>query len=184
MARLSQEKIDEIRQSVDIVDVMGQYLELHKKGKNYMAICPFHDDNHPSLSISQSRQIYKCFVCGNGGNVFTFIQEYLKVPFVEAVMKVAEFGHVDMSGYSLEKRVVKVDEALAPLYDMHAFALKLYMYYLYTQSGKQALDYLRHRGLMMISSRCLGLVMRQKNPFYMNVSRKKAILKWHRSNQA
>ena len=61
-------------------------------------------------------------------------------------MKVAEFGHVDMSGYSLEKRVVKVDEALAPLYDMHAFALKLYMYYLYTQSGKQALDYLRHRG--------------------------------------
>lgn len=146
MARLSQEKIDEIRQSVDIVDVMGQYLELHKKGKNYMAICPFHDDNHPSLSISQSRQIYKCFVCGNGGNVFTFIQEYLKVPFVEAVMKVAEFGHVDMSGYSLEKRVVKVDEALAPLYDMHAFALKLYMYYLYTQSGKKALDYLRHRG--------------------------------------
>ena len=146
MARLSQEKIDEIRQSVDIVDVMGQYLELHKKGKNYMAICPFHDDNHPSLSISQSRQIYKCFVCGNGGNVFTFIQEYLKVPFVEAVMKVAEFGHVDMSGYSLEKRVVKADEALAPLYDMHAFALKLYMYYLYTQSGKQALDYLRHRG--------------------------------------
>lgn len=145
MARLSQEKIDEIRQSVDIVDVMGQYLELHKKGKNYMAICPFHDDNHPSLSISQSRQIYKCFVCGNGGNVFTFIQEYLKVPFVESVMKVAEFGHVDMSGYSLEKRVVKVDEALAPLYDMHAFALKLYMYYLYTQSGKQALDYLRHR---------------------------------------
>lgn len=146
MARLSQEKIDEIRQSVDIVDVMGQYLELHKKGKNYMAICPFHDDNHPSLSISRSRQIYKCFVCGNGGNVFTFIQEYLKVPFVESVMKVAEFGHVDMSGYSLEKRVVKVDEALAPLYDMHAFALKLYMYYLYTQSGKQALDYLRHRG--------------------------------------
>lgn len=146
MTRLSQEKIDEIRQSVDIVDVLGQYLELHKKGKNYMAICPFHDDNHPSLSISQSRQIYKCFVCGNGGNVFTFIQEYLKVPFVEAVMKVAEFGHVDMSGYSLEKRVVKVDEALAPLYDMHAFALKLYMYYLYTQSGKQALDYLRHRG--------------------------------------
>lgn len=146
MARLSQEKIDEIRQSVDIVDVMGQYLELHKKGKNYMAICPFHDDNHPSLSISQSRQIYKCFVCGNGGNVFTFIQEYLKVPFVESVMKVAEFGHVDMSGYSLEKRVVKVDKALAPLYDMHAFALKLYRYYLYTQSGKQALDYLRHRG--------------------------------------
>ena len=179
MTRLSQEKIDEIRQSVDIVDVMGQYLELHKKGKNYMAICPFHDDNHPSLSISQSRQIYKCFVCGNGGNVFTFIQEYLKVPFVEAVMKVAEFGHVDMSGYSLEKRVVKVDEALAPLYDMHAFALKLYMYYL----NRHLIIYVIVV-LMMISSRCLGLVMRQKNPFYMNVSRKKAILRWLRSNQA
>ena len=66
MARLSQEKIDEIRQSVDIVDVMGQYLELHKKGKNYMAICPFHDDNHPSLSISQSRFINVLYAATEG----------------------------------------------------------------------------------------------------------------------
>ena len=67
MARLSQEKIDEIRQSVDIVDVMGQYLELHKKGKNYMAICPFHDDNHPSLSIhNQDRFINVLYAATEG----------------------------------------------------------------------------------------------------------------------
>ena len=72
MQRLSQDKINEIRQSVDIVDILGQYLSLTKKGRNYVAICPFHEDNNPSLSISPERQIYKCFVCGNGGNVFTF----------------------------------------------------------------------------------------------------------------
>ena len=61
MARLSQEKINEIRQSVDIVDVIGQYLALEKKGRNYMAVCPFHDDTHPSMSVSPDKQIFMCF---------------------------------------------------------------------------------------------------------------------------
>ena len=78
MPRLSQEKIDQIRQSVDIVDVIGQYIPIEKSGRNYKAVCPFHDDKHPSLSISPEKQIYKCFVCGAGGNVFTFLQNYLK----------------------------------------------------------------------------------------------------------
>ena len=72
MARLSQEKINEIRQSVDIVDVIGEYLPLEKKGRNYIALCPFHDDKNPSMSISPDKQIFMCFVCGTGGNVFTF----------------------------------------------------------------------------------------------------------------
>ena len=78
MPRLSAEKINEIRQSVDIVDVIGNYLSLQKKGRNYVSLCPFHDDSHPSMSISPERQIYMCFVCHNGGNVFTFLKNYLK----------------------------------------------------------------------------------------------------------
>ena len=104
MARIPREKIDEIRQSVDIVDVISQYISLTKKGSGYMAICPFHDDHDPSLSVSQSKQIYKCFVCGNGGNVFTFLQEYLHISYLEAVKMVAEMGHVDMGGYVFEKK--------------------------------------------------------------------------------
>ena len=76
MPRLSAEKINEIRQSVDIVDVIGNYLSLQKKGRNYVSLCPFHDDSHPSMSISPERQIYMCFVCHNGGNVFTFLKNY------------------------------------------------------------------------------------------------------------
>ena len=78
MVRLSQDKLNEIRQSVDIVDVIGQYLPLEKKGRNYIALCPFHDDKHPSMSVSPDKQIFMCFVCHTGGNVFTFLQEYLK----------------------------------------------------------------------------------------------------------
>ena len=92
-------------------------------------------------------------------------------------MKVAEFGHVDMSGYSLEKRVVKVDEALAPLYDMHAFALKLYMYYLYTQSGNRHLIIYVIVVLMMNSLRMFGIGYAPDKSILHDVSRRKAILK-------
>ena len=77
MPRLSAEKINEIRQSVDIVDVIGNYLSLQKKGRNYVALCPFHDDSHPSMSISPEKQIYMCFVCHNGGDVFSFFKKYV-----------------------------------------------------------------------------------------------------------
>lgn len=145
MARLSQEKIDEIRQSVDIIDVIGQYLSLEKKGRNYLAICPFHDDKNPSMSISPDRQIYKCFVCGAGGNVFTFLQKYLKISYIESIKKVAEIGHVDLSDYHLdiEKRPAKKENAV--LYQMHQEAQKIYSYYLNTKLGLEAKTYLMKR---------------------------------------
>ena len=116
MPRLSPEKITEIRQSVDIVDVIGTYLPLQKKGRNYLALCPFHDDSNPSMSISPERQIYKCFVCDHAGNVFTFLKDYLKIPYIEAVKMVAQMGNVDISQYNLESRVKHVDEKLEPLF--------------------------------------------------------------------
>ena len=88
--RLTQEVIDDIRNSASISEVIGHYIPLTKKGKGYVANCPFHDDHDPSLKISEDKQIYRCFACGNGGNVFTFVMNYKKVPFKEAVKEVAK----------------------------------------------------------------------------------------------
>ena len=77
--------IEEIRRSNDIVDVVQEYVPLKKVGTNWRGICPFHNDTHPSLYVSQPKQIFKCFACGKAGNVFTFVQEYEKMSFYEAV---------------------------------------------------------------------------------------------------
>lgn len=145
MARLSQEKINEIRQSVDIVDVIGQYLPLEKKGRNYMAICPFHDDTHPSMSVSPDKQIFMCFVCHTGGNVFTFLQEYLKISYIEAVKKVAEMGHIDLSEYHLDVEKRPVNKENVALYQMNQEAARIYSYYLNTKLGLEAKSYLKKR---------------------------------------
>ena len=146
MSRIPQEKIDEIRNSVDIVDVIGRYLSLHRHGRSYKALCPFHDDSDPSLSISQEKQIYMCFVCHNGGNVFTFLQNYLHIEWIEAVKMVAEIGHVDLSAYHLESYSQSVKEENKVYYDMHTEANRIYSYYLNTKSGTLARDYLAKRG--------------------------------------
>ncbi len=145
MPRLSAEKINEIRQSVDIVDVIGNYLSLQKKGRNYVSLCPFHDDSHPSMSISPERQIYMCFVCHNGGNVFTFLKNYLKIPYIEAVKMVASMGNIDISEYNLEKRVQPVEQKFEPLYKMHDEANKIYNHYLNTKLAIDAKEYLTKR---------------------------------------
>lgn len=95
--RLSQEIIDEIRNKADIVQVISNYIPLVKKGRSYKAVCPFHDDHDPSMSISQEKQIYRCFVCGAGGNCFTFVQKIENISFVEAVVKVAEISNVPIT---------------------------------------------------------------------------------------
>ena len=76
MNTLSQEKLNEIKNSVNIVDIISSYISLSPRGKNYFGICPFHDDHSPSMSVSPSRQIYKCFTCGAAGSVFKFVQDY------------------------------------------------------------------------------------------------------------
>ena len=77
--RLDDRVIEEIKNKANIVDVISRYINVIKKGNNYLAICPFHNDSNPSMNISESKQIYKCFSCGAGGNVFTFVSEYEKV---------------------------------------------------------------------------------------------------------
>ncbi len=97
MSRISQEDIAEIRKKADIADIIQRYIPLVKKGKNFAAVCPFHDDHDPSLSISVDKQIYKCFVCGEGGNVFNFVMAYEKISFSEAIIKVAHYANYTLN---------------------------------------------------------------------------------------
>lgn len=140
MNTLSQEKINEIRNSVNIVDVISSYIPLTPRGKNYFGVCPFHDDNNPSMSVSPSRQIYKCFSCGATGTVFKFIMDYENISFLEAVKKVAEIGGVSVNIGKILKK--KTHTELHQIYDL---SLKFYINNLNTQNGKEAREYLKSR---------------------------------------
>ena len=83
--RLENNVINEIRNSVDIIDVVTSYIPLTARGKNYFGVCPFHDDHSPSMSVSKDKQIYTCFSCGATGNVIKFIQDYENISFIDAV---------------------------------------------------------------------------------------------------
>lgn len=85
MINISKEELKEIREKINIVEVINEYVPLSKKGSNYYCVCPFHKDDSPSMSVSEEKQIYKCFVCGATGNVFTFVRDYNNISFEEAV---------------------------------------------------------------------------------------------------
>ena len=108
MANLSNEELNKIRNSVNIVDVIGSSINLEKKGKNYFGICPFHDDHTPSMSVSEEKQIFTCFVCGVSGNVFSFVKDYENITFMEAVNRVANISGISLSqNINVVKRYAK-----------------------------------------------------------------------------
>ncbi len=90
MAKIPQDIIERVRDSADIVDVVSQYVELKQRGANYFGLCPFHSEKTPSFSVAPAKQIYHCFGCNSGGNVFSFIMEYQKIPFPEAIKILAD----------------------------------------------------------------------------------------------
>ncbi len=141
---LTEEKINEIRSSVDIVEVIGEYIPLTGKGKNFFCVCPFHDDHSPSMSISKDRQIYKCFSCGAGGNVFTFVKNYENISFIEAVKKMALKAGIFLDINTKEK---KQTSKYQKYYDMYDMALKLYTNNINTKEGIEAKKYLTKRGI-------------------------------------
>ena len=146
MAKISEAEISELRSKADIVDVIGHYLQVHKKGKSYVALCPFHEDHSPSMSISPDKQIYKCFVCGAGGNVFTFVQNYEKVSFPEAVAKVADLVGFQLSSNPAEDTRPK-DPHRESLYSVLNETIRYTMYQMNTETASKEKDYLDQRGL-------------------------------------
>ena len=143
MSWISQEDIKAIRQQADIVDVMSRYITLNKHGKDYRAICPFHDDHDPSLHISTDKQIFKCFVCGTGGNVFTFVQKIENISFLEAVCKVAEMIHyplkMDASNFT------KKENPNQPYYDCIQSYIRFVTFELDSENGQSVREYLSKR---------------------------------------
>lgn len=141
MANISYEEILSIQRKANIVDIIRDYVPLMQRGKNYFGICPFHDDHNPSMSVSPEKGVYKCFVCGNAGNVFNFVMEYDKVSFYEAVKIVA-----DKIGVSIDISTSKKENTKkSPLYDIYNIAYKFYQNNLNTVYGKDAKKYLLNR---------------------------------------
>lgn len=143
---MNESLIQDIRSKADIVEVVQHYLPLIKKGKNYVAVCPFHDDHDPSMSISQDKQIFKCFVCGAGGNVFNFVKDYEKIQFNDAVIKVANY-----IGYTLDEKYIinqtKIDPKQQALFNVLNEYVKYTRYILNTEDAIDAKKYLLNRGL-------------------------------------
>ena len=143
MAGISDSELNELRLNADIVDIISSYIPLNAKGKNYWGVCPFHEDHSPSMSVSKDKQIYKCFSCGAAGNVFSFVENYENVSFMEAVKIVA-----DKAGFSLSGNItVKKETKFTREYEMMDIALKYFQNTLNTKEGKDALKYLNDRGL-------------------------------------
>ena len=136
-------KIEQIRQASDIVDVISGYLPLTKRGKNYFGVCPFHDDTNPSMSVSKDKQIYKCFSCGASGNVFTFVMDYEKVDFKEAVSILAKKAGIVFNKGTVSVKETKFDK----YYNMYDLALKLYQNNINSAQGVAAVNYLNDRGI-------------------------------------
>lgn len=147
MARLSEQEIALVRSRASIVDVISHYISLSKKGRNYAALCPFHDDHNPSMSISEDKQIYKCFVCGAGGNVFTFVSNYEKISFLEAVYKVAEYTGITLSAPLEQTSTQRIDPHIADLYRLMKEMIQYAQYELDTEDGQHAKQYLQKRSL-------------------------------------
>lgn len=139
-------KIQKIQEVVNIVDVVGQYLKLTRKGNNFWAICPFHEDSNPSLSVSQDKQIYKCFSCGEQGNVFIFLQKYKNIDFFAALKEIAKLAKIDLKDFDLEISDVSQIQ-LHKFKILNNLALNFYQYQLTTVQGKEALEYLKQRNI-------------------------------------
>ena len=146
MPRYSDETIEEVRQANDIVDVISQYVHLKRSGRNFFGLCPFHNEKSPSFSVSPDKQIFHCFGCGVGGNVFTFLTKIEGINFVEAVQTLAERANIQLPTF--ENNVDKVKEELkAKVYKVNEFTAGYYHENLYKPTAKLAQEYVKKRQL-------------------------------------
>lgn len=157
---MNQELLNELQNKLDIVDVISSYIPLTKKGRNYFGICPFHDDHNPSLSVSPEKQIYKCFVCGEGGNVFDFVKNYEHISFMEAVISLSKTVGMDM-GISINTK----SNPNSKYYEIMEIATKFYQNNLLSKEGLNAREYLKKRKLTkeIISEFQIGLSLNKRD---------------------
>lgn len=149
---IPEEIINEVKNNVNILDVTSQFVDLQKRGRNYFGYCPFHEERTPSFTVNEEKQIFHCFSCGRGGNVFRFMEEIEGYSFPQAVQKVAEAGNVsvsfDWSALDDGKQTANYSSAQNRLIQLHEELRQFYHYLLMnTENGHQGLTYLYDRGL-------------------------------------
>ncbi|MGE7764487.1 DNA primase [Peribacillus sp. NPDC096540] len=146
--RIEDEKINQIREAVDIVDLIGEYVQLKKQGRNYFGLCPFHGENSPSFSVSAEKQIFHCFGCGAGGNIFTFLMDIEGYNFVESAKVLAEKGNVPLDvEINKDSQRSNMPAGSQQMYEAHELLRKFYHHLLVnTKEGQEALEYLLERG--------------------------------------
>ena len=145
--KIPDEIFEEILRSNDIVDVISSYLQLKRRGKTFIGLCPFHPDKNPSLNVSQDKQLYHCFSCKAGGNVITFVQEYEKITPMEAVERLAQRVGITLGKYSSRP---DISNEITKLYDINQRAAKYFHENLMgigEQEKEMVWDYLDKRGL-------------------------------------
>ena len=146
MARYSDEVINDVRQSNDIVDVISQYVHLKRSGRNFFGLCPFHNEKSPSFSVSPDKQIFHCFGCGVGGNVFSFITQIEGINFVEAVQMLAERANIQLPTLQ-DNGDSQREELKAKVYKVNEFTAEFYHQNLYKTQAKIAQEYVKKRQL-------------------------------------
>lgn len=139
----NQNLFNEIREKIDIVDLIGEYVPLVQKGRNYFGVCPFHNDTNPSMSVSREKQIYKCFSCGASGNIFTFVRDYEHVDMRDALEILANKAGVTLSNNNIARKTTKYDK----FYEIYDLANKFYQNNINTKEGINAKEYLKNRNI-------------------------------------
>ena len=145
--RYSDDLIEEIRMRNDIVDVISGYVKLQRKGSSYFGLCPFHNEKSPSFSVSPSKQMYYCFGCGAGGNVFTFLMEYENYSFMEALRVLADRAGIQLPQQEYSQEAKEQADLKATLLEVNKLAAKYYYYQLRRENGAQGMAYLKGREL-------------------------------------
>lgn len=153
----SEDLVEEVRLKNDIVDVISGYVKLQKKGNSYFGLCPFHNEKSPSFSVSRQKQMYYCFGCGAGGNVFTFIMEYENYTFTEALKFLAERAGVELPEAEYSDEAKEKANLKATLLEINKLAAKYFYAQLKTERGKIAHTYLTERGLSEETITAFGL---------------------------
>ena len=158
--RYSDDLIEEVRSRNDIVDVISGYVKLTRKGNNYFGLCPFHNEKSPSFSVTPSKQMYYCFGCGAGGNVFTFLMEYENFTLQEALKALAQRAGIELP----DEEISEVDRKLADLkgriLEMNKLAAMYYVYQLRSPNGKIGYDYLKKRELSEETMKKWSVILR------------------------
>ena len=155
--RYSDDIIEEVRMKNDIVDVVSQYVKLNRRGNTYFGLCPFHNEKTPSFSVTPSKQMYYCFGCGAGGNVYNFVMEYENYTFGEALQHLADRAGVQLPKIEYSREAREKAETRATLLEINKLAASYFYYQLRRENGSQAYTYLINRGVSEDTIKKFGL---------------------------